>query len=670
MKNIVKILIISFALCTISISNIIFVTKAEVIYEDINPKIDVIKWITVPSDRVVSHIEIINHQNQSILKEPPSMKFYTTDVENPNLTYSKTVYNVPYLFDIIKKGRDDIIRLFVPSVYYCDGYEITTTSITLRIYMSLSHSFTITHEPQASEYEYLIITNDSFWATFNENFKQWKINNDYKINDILIVNVSDIVANSSFWINNSYSDSVNTTGGNPWITDGKEVTSNYTMFNDTQAIIRNYLRYCYDNHNTRYVLLGGNKDVVPPRMICSYAEDGSCGWTNDTSHASDMYYSNLHHCLNNNTNDRWMENRLLDVGCRVNIWDEIDWGFELYIGRVLFDTVPELNIWINKTKAYVTDNFKGNYLNNWMISAKNNTHEITNATWLILHGDTSPPSRIPANVSYVNNQNITAAQHDIIYKYCNGIVPNWDGIHMILDSGHAGFCAGELWNNYQPSLCGNYDRPNFVYTDGCHVGGFGETTVTGIEEWMNDEGCLFAGIANSAYGWFYESTWYQRYMMDYMFDVAGYQGYTVYCFCKAHTLAREVWPDPYAHPCRSMVIKETNFFGDPALEYRWHVSEEPQFISIDNGVNGTTVYSSNPTFNWSIVNNTCKYNLLIATDTLFTSIVVNITNINEYEFFAFYSANDTRVSFILPPAYSLPFYNTYYTKVKAYTKGW
>ncbi|GAH31662.1 unnamed protein product, partial [marine sediment metagenome] len=101
----------------------------------------------------------------------------------------------------------------------------------------------------------------------------------------------------------SYSDATNATNGNPWVPDGKEITSNWDMFNDTQAKIRNYLRYAVLG-NCEYVLLGGNKDIVPPRMICSWADGtGDCsGPDDDTSHASDMYYACLHYCMNNNTN--------------------------------------------------------------------------------------------------------------------------------------------------------------------------------------------------------------------------------------------------------------------------------------------------------------------------------------------------------------------------------
>jgi len=91
----------------------------------------------------------------------------------------------------------------------------------------------------------------------------------------------------------------------------------------------------------------------------------------------------------------------------------------------------------------------------------------------------------------------------------------------------------------------------------------------------------------------------------------------------------------------------------------------PQFISIDGGSNGTTIYDSTPTFIWSNVTNAEYYQLQIATDSGFSNIVSNINNINEIVYPSEYSEG-TNVNFILPNSYALPSYNTYYCRVKAY----
>lgn len=91
-----------------------------------------------------------------------------------------------------------------------------------------------------------------------------------------------------------------------------------------------------------------------------------------------------------------------------------------------------------------------------------------------------------------------------------------------------------------------------------------------------------------------------------------------------------------------------------------------QFISIDGGTNGTVIYNSTPTFNWSVVDDTEQYWLQIDNEAGFSSPwIVNLTGINETNFPSEYDANATRVSFTLPDANSLPSYGEYFCRVRA-----
>lgn len=93
----------------------------------------------------------------------------------------------------------------------------------------------------------------------------------------------------------------------------------------------------------------------------------------------------------------------------------------------------------------------------------------------------------------------------------------------------------------------------------------------------------------------------------------------------------------------------------------------PQFISINGSTNGTVVTTSNPVFNWTSVYSATRYWLQIANDSAFSDIVVNISDINDFNYPDDYSENETRISFTLPVFYSLSEYKTYYCRVKAYT---
>ena len=537
----------------------------------------------LPQDAKKVIVSVSHHDYHDFKAYQPAMHFYKTNALSTQSSkkeeYERT-YNYPVSYEILLKGETQVIRFFAPEEYYEGDSKIITDSITVQISYEggRSNPFAPAYDPQG-DIEYLIITNESFYPILNNYFKSWKISKDDKINDILIVNVSDITSNGSFCVNSSYGDATNDSSGNHWITDGKEVTSNYELFNDTQAQIRNYIRYCYDTYNTRYVLLAGNKDAVPVRMVASYAV-GDCdncqSWDNDTSHASDMYYSCLHNNMNNNTNTRWMEN-----DCCGTAWDDIDWGYDLCVGRVLVGQNDHMFNWINKTKAYINGLNQGNYLDNHIVACKNNANQISNQTWLNLGGAFSADlqDEFPANMTFLNNQNITGTQWNSLDDYVNGDIPPYNGFHLILHEGH----GGSLYSPYNPTNTHNELTPNFVYSEGCTNGDFGTDTGSNMEKWTRQNDSAFAGIANSAYGWFGASTYYVEEMMGQMFNSTT--GNYTKVFCQAHNDAREIYGhDPDC--VWGMIVKETNFIGDPALEYQWYRETANITISNPNPPNG------------------------------------------------------------------------------------
>ena len=677
MKKIISILI----LCSLSLTFVVLATSPyhpqhHQDYEDIKVPIGKVNFFYIPENKIFDHLEILDWKYQSKDEQKPEVVFTTYSSENTP-TFTEMVYEYPYDYEILKKGGEDVLRLHVPRTYYKSGKRIDTEEISVRIYYesrSEPKRLITSFDPENPDYDYVIITNETLWQTFYDEFYSWKISNDPKISSIYIVNVSTITANSTYWVNGTYGDATNTTGGNPWIPDGKEVTFNWSIFNDSQAQIRNFIRDYYDNHNTRYVLLGGNKDAVPVRQVATCASGDGCGtYDNDWSHASDMYYSNLDYCMNNVSFEYFMQSECCGYG-----FDEVDWGFDVYVGRVLVSNVSGAYNWIGKTKNYTNGDNVGDYLASMICCAKDIGNSITDDTWLDLGGEYSASIyrqvQPISNMTWVNGQNISQAQWDIMDDYCNGDVSGWYGIHMILAAGHGDYHSGRLWDQYHPWICDNGDVPNFVNSESCKIGAFGTTTVTCVEDWMQYNSCMFGGVINSAFGWFGASTFFVEDFLEEMFNQTV--GNQTLQFSKAlqvskenqgHTLYDGVW---------AMIYKEANFFGDPALEWMWYGSTFPpqgsdiEFTSIDDGTNGTYVYSSTPTFNWSKATGASKYQLQISNDSVFSDLVINLSNVSEFFFPSYYSENSTTVSFTLPSYYELPYFNKlYYCRVRAYVGG-
>ncbi|MEM2508915.1 MAG: C25 family cysteine peptidase, partial [Candidatus Thermoplasmatota archaeon] len=84
----------------------------------------------------------------------------------------------------------------------------------------------------SNKYEYLIITKNEFVEAFEE-FAKYKQSKGIKVK---VASIEEIEKNSSFW--------------------GEK-----DIFNDTQAKIRNFIRYAYSEWGIKYVLLGGDADI-------------------------------------------------------------------------------------------------------------------------------------------------------------------------------------------------------------------------------------------------------------------------------------------------------------------------------------------------------------------------------------------------------------------------
>ena len=521
---------------------------------------------------------IVREHTKIIIGDNTNNATYVTWNEDARNTSEEKIYFKPYYIEEQKQKENIFLRFFVPQQYIQDNTTIETLSLTVEIttvietdnYLygrlpALIPTDDVTVQPQET-IEYLIITNSSFYSLANDNYAAWKKETDGKINTIRIVNISDIESEETTWVNGTYGDATNASNGNPFIPDGKEVTSSFDLFNDTQCHIRNYIRYMVDTYNTSYVLLLGNKDVVPPRMVEMHAHSGPSGsWYNYSAKPSDMYYSNLDYCMNNNTNSVWMECQLdgfywIGGGDGVADYDEIDWAYDVLVGRALIDSTQEAYNWINKTKEYIDGKWQGNYLRNGIVASKDTNNNIDDSVWNMIGDEFSN------DLTFLNGQNISNTQFNNMYDYCNGIQEGWDGFNIIHHTGHSGTHSGTLWDVYRPALLNNTYTPNFVYSEGCHAGDF-SASVSCIEDWIRDDACMVAGVSNSCWGWFTASTWYGEEMFAQMFNESRAINESV--FARAHMESKIEVPQS-THPVCPMIIKETNYFGDPALEFQSH----------------------------------------------------------------------------------------------------
>ena len=90
------------------------------------------------------------------------------------------------------------------------------------------------------------------------------------------------------------------------------------------------------------------------------------------------------------------------------------------------------------------------------------------------------------------------------------------------------------------------------------------------------------------------------------------------------------------------------------------------FESINEQQNNTQTVDIITEFNWTSISGAVHYELQIANDSGFTDIFINLTDINETNYGAYFIEYDNYVEFILPEQYRETWYKYYYFRVRAY----
>jgi len=197
-------------------------------------------------------------------------------------------------------------------------------------------------------YKYVIITSENFESS---NFQLLIEHKSQYINATIVI-LENILENSSFWVNGTYGDATNTSNDNPWIEDGKEVSVNFSIFNDTAAKIRNFIRYIHQEWRTKYVLLGGDVETIPVRKLyvnlsnwhSSYVGEVPIeGWI-----PSDLYFGCLDGTWNDDFDKKFGERR------NYSIDEEADFVAEVYIGRAPVDNKYDVATFVNKIIQFET----------------------------------------------------------------------------------------------------------------------------------------------------------------------------------------------------------------------------------------------------------------------------------------------------------------------------
>jgi hypothetical protein len=306
-----------------NIQNIKYNTSKSLLFDDIdiinNPK---------PHSTSERYVEIYRSNDFTGKKYPKeNIKFISVNkIQNffmASFTVCPFVYNnrelslinsIDFSFDIItnKKRADNIKRYDAINLV---GDLVFNPDELINLYPDIPG-----HRPVPEDIEYLIITSRDLVDEFKP-LKGWKIKKGIRTE---IISVEDIYAKYSG--------------------------------NSNQLKIKNCLFYYYKNRGLKWVLLGGDSNIIPVQYCHMYYENEY------NNIPADLFYA----CYDNTFN--WNADGDNIVGEYDN--DNIDLSPEIFISRVPIRTSKHIKIFIDKTLNYEKYNTSYDYVNSMLLAGK------------------------------------------------------------------------------------------------------------------------------------------------------------------------------------------------------------------------------------------------------------------------------------------------------------
>ena len=334
--------------------------------------------------------------------------------------------------------------------------------------------------------------------------------------------------------------------------------------------VRTYIKNAYLNLGISYVLIGGDVDVVPSKMLWVSGYDENVTYY-ETTMPSDLYYACLDGTYNYDNDSKWGEPNDGDGG------KDIDLLAEVYVGRACVDNAKEAQNFVKKTTGYADSDdsylkkvlMAGEYLGDYGI-----------ATWggnymdqLVNSSDADGYHTVGIPASKFTIEKLYDRDWDNNYWSPQEIISRInDGVHII---NHLGHSSTEYNMRLMTDSINELDNDKycFIYSQGCYAGAFDYDDCIAEYFTVKTSHAAFAGIWNARYGFFWsfstdgDSQRYHRHFWDAVF------GKKIYEIGKANQASKEANLFLINRSMMRWCYYQLNLFGDPAIKF--HISEPP-----------------------------------------------------------------------------------------------
>lgn len=341
------------------------------------------------------------------------------------------------------KARDDVAALV-------DNPETIYESSPQTLLNSLD-----TEGPSpASEYEYIIITSNQSSNAFVQSFQTLASLKELRGTSARVVTVEEDIYPH-------YSGSEN---------------------GDNADKIRDFIRDAYENWNTRYVLLGGDTEILPKRGVYASVSTSYV----DTSMPSDLYYACLDGPWNSDQDSLWGEYNDGAGGVEIDLLPEVA------VGRAPVSSPAEAANFVAKTISYLTE-VHPNPKKAVCLGEKLDDNPGTQGSYscIPIVADT-----IPADWT------VTKRYDEQSVWTGAALIGDLNGApHVVNHLGHANeIYNARITNSNVLSLTNA--APYFIYSQGCMSGSFDTHDVAIAEAHVVDDNAAFGAVMNARYGWY------------------------------------------------------------------------------------------------------------------------------------------------------------------------
>lgn len=410
---------------------------------------------------------------------------------------SREVYAADMDYPRLKKG--------ILNTHYMNGYGIAVTVFTpmhynpatkkLSYYRNATISVTVEKVDPSVQYE-MLSSNPSVIKRVKDAVQNPEILDTYPV-----VRASEeyqmlIVTGDSY--KNSFTDLINHYAQQKLtvkVVSTSEI-SYRTEGRDTQEKIRNYILEEYKNNKIKYVLLGGDVQVIPARyfycaILCT---DGSSYKKNIPA---DVYYSALDGTWNKNNNSKWGE---------IEDQDSIDLFPDIAVGRLPFQNSQQLTTMLTKNLSYqktpVMNEITKPLLFGEVLDAQ--THGKAGLELLVGHKEAN--GIVTDGIPQESNTIVTlwepgqggTSKNQVLQKI-NG------GVSFIYHSGHANentvmkFYSSDITDQNFNNIDGKEHNYSLITSTGCICGAFDKNDCI-MERMLKINKFAVAVIGNSNFG--------------------------------------------------------------------------------------------------------------------------------------------------------------------------